>query len=129
MARQEFNRKTRAAIFARAAGKCEKCNAALKTSEGEVDHILPCALGGEPTVANAMLLCRVCHREKTSTDVRRVRASDRQRDKDTGAVRPAGKIKSAGFPKAEKNVRPSKDDLPPLSYRRLYGPISIEAKP
>lgn len=129
MARQEFTRKTRAAIFARAAGKCEKCKAALKTGEGEVDHILPCALGGEPTVANAMLLCRVCHKEKTAADIRRVRASDRQRDKATGAMRPAGKIKSAGFPKAEKSARPSKDDLPSLSYRRLYGPISIEAKP
>lgn len=129
MSRQEFSRKTRAAIFARAAGKCEKCNAVLKTGEGEVDHILPCALGGEPTVANGRLICRVCHKEKTAADIRRVRASDRQRDKATGAVRPAGKLKGQGFPPAAKSARPPKDDLPPLPYRRLYGPAQPEAKP
>lgn len=129
MPRREFSRKTNAAIRLRAAGKCEACHAALKSGEGEVDHILPCALGGEPTITNGRLLCVVCHKEKTATDIRRVRKSDRQRDKASGAVRPAGKLKGQGFPKAEKNARSSKDDLPTLSYRRLYGPISIEAKP
>jgi 5-methylcytosine-specific restriction enzyme A len=102
MIRLEFNRKTRAAIIDRAAGKCEKCAAFLKTGEGEIDHILPCALGGEPTVANGRLICRPCHKEKTAADVRQIRKSDRQRDKATRAVRPAGKIKSAGFPKSDK---------------------------
>src|SRR5690606_19092516 len=68
MSRVEFSRKVKAAIIKRAGGKCEKCNAALKAGEGEVDHILPCALGGEATVANGRLLCRVCHKAKTHTD-------------------------------------------------------------
>jgi 5-methylcytosine-specific restriction endonuclease McrA len=116
--RLEFNRKTRAAIIARAAGRCEKCSATLKPGEGEVDHILPCALGGEPTVANGRLICRVCHSEKTANDIRQIRKSDRQRDKASGAVRATGKIKSQGFPKTEKDApAASKQSLP---YRPLY---------
>ncbi len=103
--RLEFNRKTRAAIIARAAGHCEKCKAVLKSGEGEVDHILPCALGGEPTIANGRLICRVCHNEKTASDIRQIRKSDRQRDKATRAIRPTAKIKSAGFPKSPKAER------------------------
>ena len=100
--RREFSRKTRAIIFARAGGRCEKCSAVLKVGEGEVDHILPCELDGEPTVDNGRLLCRVCHKEKTAIDVKRIRESDRERDRHTGAIRPAGKLKSASFPKSEK---------------------------
>ncbi len=99
MARMEFTRKDKAKIIARAKGKCEKCSAMLKTGEGEVDHILPCALGGEATVANGRLLCRVCHVEKTADDIRRVRKSDRQRDKSTGAVRPKSALAGQRRPK------------------------------
>lgn len=119
--RLEFNRKTRATIIARAGGCCEKCSAILKVGEGEVDHILPCELGGEPTVANGRLLCKVCHKEKTAGDVRRIRESDRERDRHTGAIRPAGKLKSAPFPQTAKAERrdPNKG-LPPLQRRKLY---------
>ena len=48
MARKEFSRKVKAAIIKRAAGRCEACKAALKPGEGDVDHILPDALGGKP---------------------------------------------------------------------------------
>ena len=121
MKRLEFNRKTRAAIVERANGRCEKCTAVLKVSEGEGDHILPCALGGQPTIANGRLLCRVCHREKTAGDVRQIRKSDRQRDRNSGVIRPAGKLKSAPFPKSAKPERrdPNKG-LPPLPPRKLY---------
>lgn len=119
--RLEFNRKTRAAIIARAGGRCEKCSAVLKVGEGEVDHILPCELGGEPTIANGRLLCRVCHKEKTAGDVRRIRESDRERDRHTGAIRPVGKIKSAPFPKSAKSERRDLNKgLPPLQKRKLY---------
>ncbi|HEY0125006.1 MAG TPA: HNH endonuclease signature motif containing protein [Rhizobium sp.] len=116
--RLEFNRKTRAAIISRANGHCEICKAALKPSEGDVDHVLPCALGGEPTIANGRWICRVCHAEKTADDIRRIRKADRSRDKHSGAVRATGKIRSAGFPKTEKAARAtSKQSLP---YRPLY---------
>ncbi len=97
--RMEFTRKVKAQIIARANGKCEKCSAMLKTGEGEVDHILPCALGGEATVANGRLLCRVCHVGKTADDIRRVRKFDRQRDKVTGALRPKSALSGRKSPK------------------------------
>lgn len=118
--RLEFTRKTKAAIIARAAGKCEACEATLKPSEGEVDHILPCALGGEPTVANGRLICRVCHVEKSATDIRRIRKADRSRDKATGAIAPKQKIRSAGFPVSQK---PERQPRQTLAYRPLYQPI------
>lgn len=119
--RLEFSRKTRRVIFARAGGHCEKCNAVLKPGEGEVDHILPCELGGEPTIANGRLICRVCHKLKTKNDVRQIRESDRQRDKHSGVVRPAGKIKSAPFPKSAKaEPHAQNKGLPPLPRKKLY---------
>lgn len=108
MARLEFSRKVRKAIIDRAKGKCEACDAPLKPGEGEVDHILPDALGGKPEAANGRLICRVCHKAKTAADIGRIRKADRQRDKATGAVRPAGKIRSPGFAKKE---RPKKLDF------------------
>lgn len=119
MTRLEFSRKTKAAIIARAAGKCEKCSAVLKTGEGDVDHILPCALGGEPTIANGRLICRVCHAAKTADDIRRIRKADRSRDKSTGAMRATrNPIRSAPFPKSPKSER--RQSKPSLPARPLY---------
>lgn len=90
--RAEFSRKTRRLVLERAAGRCEKCAGVMKRPE--IDHILPCAMGGEPTAENAMALCHTCHGEKSALDVRMIRKSDRMRDKATGAIRPAGTIPS-----------------------------------
>lgn len=112
--RREFSRKVRQAAIERANGHCEKCKAVLKPHEGEVDHILPDVLGGEPVLANAQVLCRVCHSEKTASDVRRTRKADRQRDKASGAVKPKSSIPSP--PKPEK--KPAKLDF--TRRRNLY---------
>jgi len=85
--RMEFSRKVRAEVHLRAKGCCEGCGARLKLGEGEYDHELPDALGGEPTAENCRLLCRVCHKEKTASDVRRIRKADRQRDRHVGAMK------------------------------------------
>lgn len=103
MPRLEFNRKVRAAIIDRARGKCEACEAPLKPGEGEVDHILPDALGGKPDAANGRLICRVCHKAKTATDIVRIRKADRQRDKSSGAVKPRSKLSAP--PKQPKQTR------------------------
>jgi 5-methylcytosine-specific restriction endonuclease McrA len=115
MSRQEFSRKTKAAIIARADGKCEKCSGTLKPREGEVDHILPCALGGEATIANGRLLCRVCHATKTADDIRRTRKADRSRDKASGAVKPSSALSTRDKPKAPKITT-----KPPLPPRQLF---------
>ncbi|MFN3833443.1 MAG: HNH endonuclease [Allorhizobium sp.] len=104
--RLEFSRKTKAKIIERAAGRCEKCKAALKAGDGQVDHILPCELGGQPTVANGRLICIPCHKEKTAADVRQIRKSDRQRDKFTGAMRKPSTLTGQGFPKRQREKPP-----------------------
>lgn len=100
MARKEFSRKVKQAALVRAAGNCQRCNAVLKPHEGEVDHILPDILGGEPVLANAQVLCRQCHIEKTADDIRRTRKADRARDKATGAIRPSSSLSRKKEPRA-----------------------------
>ncbi|MBX8812734.1 HNH endonuclease [Pseudochrobactrum sp. XF203] len=119
--RIEFTRKIKAQIITRANGKCEKCSAILKAGEGEVDHILPCALGGEATVANGRLLCRVCHVEKTADDIRRVRKSDRQRDKASGALRAKSALAGRKQPKPALTKIVQK-------RRSLYEPIQPQER-
>jgi 5-methylcytosine-specific restriction protein A len=106
VARREFTRKTRAAAYLRCKGFCETCGARLKSGEAEYDHILPCALGGDITLDNCAVKCRVCHKTKTATDIGRIRKADRQGDKARGAVRPKG-----SFPRPAKEQKPAKFDL------------------
>jgi len=94
-ARQEFSRKQRSQIIFRATGPdgvivCEGCGMRLGKKPFEIDHILPCALGGEATLENAQLLGKeCCHRGgKTQDDIRMIRKADRQRDKHNGAMKP-----------------------------------------
>lgn len=99
--RKEFSKKTRIEVFARAAGRCEKCEAKLKVGEGEYDHIIPCALGGDNDVSNAALLCTPCHRApgaKTADDQRDIAKVKRIKMKHEGTF-PASKakIRSKGF--------------------------------
>lgn len=114
--RREFSRKVRRQAIERADGKCENkaCGAALKPGEAEVDHILPCEMGGEPILSNAQVLCRTCHKAKTAKDVRSIRKSDRARDKASGAIKPKQKVQSRGFDRKERIPKPS---LPP---RQLF---------
>lgn len=114
MKRLEFPRKIKAAAYARSQGKCEACRVPFKAG-AEYDHVLPAALGGEPTLANCRALCQACHTEKTADDVRRIRKADRQRDRASGAKQSKIKLKSPGFP--AKPPREPKQNLPP---RRLY---------
>jgi 5-methylcytosine-specific restriction protein A len=58
MTRREFPPKVRLAAFQRANGHCEDCRARLAPGRFAYDHIVPDALGGEPTLDNCMVLCR-----------------------------------------------------------------------
>ena len=116
--RREFPRKVRAAAIARAAGCCEKCRAVLKKGEAEVDHILEDALGGEPVLANAQVLCSPCHKEKTADRIAKIRKADRARDKASGAINPAGKLRGPAFAKPTKPERAS--SKMPLAPRNLF---------
>jgi 5-methylcytosine-specific restriction endonuclease McrA len=82
----EFPAKVRQAAFARANGHCEGCPAFLYTGRYHYDHIIPAALGGEPTLANCQVLCTACHGEKTAgEDVPRIAKAVRQHRRHIGA--------------------------------------------
>lgn len=98
--RQEFPKIVRRNVAFRAEGKCEKCHLRLKRGEGHYDHIIPDALGGEPTDDNCQLLCAPCHKIKTSTkDIPAIAKTKRIQDREMG-IRKGPQIKSAGFRKA-----------------------------
>lgn len=68
MARREFTAKVKEIAKARAGGHCEGCTAPLTVGKFAYDHILPCALGGEPTLQNCAVLCTNCHGAKTAKE-------------------------------------------------------------
>lgn len=87
--RQEFSAKVKVAAFDRANGRCERCTAKIGVGNVEYDHAIPCALGGEPTEANCVVLCKTCHRSKTSKDdVPRIAKAKRQKRKQAGVRKP-----------------------------------------
>jgi hypothetical protein len=122
----EFSNKIRIAAFKRCGGKCENasCGAKLKVGEGEYDHIIALALGGESSLENCQILCVPCHRgkgAKTAKDVADIARAKRRELKHSGAAAPKQPIPSRGFSAPAKPPRQSKD-LPPLPYRALYAP-------
>ena len=71
--RREFTRKTKAAAFLRAEGRCEhinhgsRCDAKLHAGNCAFDHIIADSIGGDPTLDNCAVLCRAHHLLKTRT--------------------------------------------------------------
>lgn len=110
MSRQEFSRKQRLEIWTRANGHCEACKAKLKVGEGEYDHRIAQAYGGENTVENGQLLCRVCHGKKTGIDKGITEKVKRIRDKHLGVFpRSKAKIRSRGFASSRGLWQPSQN--------------------
>jgi 5-methylcytosine-specific restriction enzyme A len=100
MARREFTAKIKVAAFERADGRCEECTARLAAGNVEYDHRIPDALGGDPTLDNCVVLCRACHRTKTSgQDVPRIAKKNRQHAKHIGA-----KVKRPWHPTLRKKM-------------------------
>lgn len=129
MRRTEFTRETRREALKRSGLKCEasgpryglaegqRCNCSLSLGV-QYDHDVPDQLGGDNSLENCRAVCIQCHKIKTRADIQQIRKSDRQRDKASGVIRPAGKLRSAPFPKSEKAARRvPKQPLPP---RQLF---------
>ena len=117
MARREFSKSIKVAVIKRATKDnviyCESCG--LPAKRFEIDHRRADALLGEPTLENAMLMCSVCHSEKTKTDVAIISKAKRQEARHLGAVTSKVKIRSRGFPKKEK-----KEKLPLPPRRAIF---------
>lgn len=90
--RREFPAKVRLAAFQRANGCCEgvlgngkPCGAKLSVGKYEFDHDNPDGLTGEPTLANCVVLCAQCHKDKTKKDVANIARAKRREIKHLGA--------------------------------------------
>lgn len=90
--RREFSAKVKAAAALRANGHCENPNCGRKllhSGDFHYDHEIPDALGGEPTLSNCRVLCRSCHKVKTSVDdVPRIAKSKRNYRRNAGIKKP-----------------------------------------
>lgn len=85
MTRRNFPDKIKLQAFHRANGKCEECGQKV-LGRAQYDHVIPDALGGEPTLDNCRVLCSKCHRLKTSSvDVPAISKAKRIEMKRTGA--------------------------------------------
>jgi 5-methylcytosine-specific restriction protein A len=79
--RREFTKQVKLAAWQRAGGRCEKCTCKLFSGNIRYDHVVPDAMGGDPTIENCEVLCRTCHDAKTYVeDIPRISKSKRQRD-------------------------------------------------
>lgn len=119
MARREFPAKVRVAAIKRADGKCEAPGCGLPhLGRFEIDHIIADALGGEPTLSNARLLCVACHGAKTKLDTTLAAKVKRQEAAHLrGRIASKQPIRSAPFPASGRRLKHPMAALPP---RRLF---------
>lgn len=126
MSRREFTPTVYAQIVRRAilpSGEiaCEGCGLVLGKKPYHVDHTKPDGLeidkSRKLTADDGKLLgVECCHAPKTKTDVAVIAEAKRREAKNLGMKKPAGNIKSAGFPKAAKPKR----EMPSMAPRSLY---------
>ena len=116
MSRREFTARVKRDALARSAMRCENpaCGALITVGKYAFDHDLADGLGGEPTLENCVVLCLVCHAEKTTKhDVPTIAKMKRQRDNHQGtAMAPAKEIKSPGFQHTSSKRRQHPMPLP-----------------
>lgn len=97
---------------------CEGCGLILTGKPFEFDHTIPEALvldKSRPlTIEDGKLLgAKCCHEPKTNQeDKPRIAKAKRQRDKNTGVIKPKGKIKNGPSKPKAAGKKPS---LPPRS--------------
>lgn len=127
MARREFTTAVRVAAAKRATGadgvmRCERkgCGGVLIPGRWQLDHLIPDALGGEPTLVNAQCLCEPCWREKNPKDTTDAAKAKRREADHLGATMPTGrKLQGAGFPKTSR--KRERHPMPlPLRARPFY---------
>jgi 5-methylcytosine-specific restriction protein A len=89
--RREFSTQVRLEALARCRGYCEECTRKLLgPGDFHYDHIVPAGLDGEPTLENCAVLCRTCHKLKTSgEDIPRISKAKRQLNKHFGIKPPS----------------------------------------
>ncbi len=120
MARREFTRAVKAQIVLRATNAdgnvaCEGCGLVLGKRPYHIDHTKPDGLEVDKsrklTAADGKLLgAECCHAPKTQVDRQMIDRAKRVEARHLGFKRPAGTIKSRGFPKAERRREPGEKE-------------------
>jgi 5-methylcytosine-specific restriction endonuclease McrA len=89
MKRREFGDRVRMDAYARSGGKCENCGYLLKPGGFVYNHTIPDYLGGEPSLQNCEVLCRVCDLARTfGSDIPKIAKTRRIRKREAGIRRP-----------------------------------------
>ena len=100
--RREFPAKVRLAAWDRCGGNCEVCTARLYPGKFRFDHVIPDAIGGEPTLENCRVQCSACDAPKTARDQTTIAKLKRIRAKHIGIAkssRPMSGSKASRFKK------------------------------
>ena len=63
---------TRDEVYAMSDGLCVHCGGLAE----EIDHKIPKGASGSDDIANLCAVCKVCHKQKSSTDLHRVGVED-----------------------------------------------------
>jgi 5-methylcytosine-specific restriction endonuclease McrA len=117
MTRRNFSRAVKVAVVKRCTRDgivyCEKCGAIAK--KFQIDHVIADALGGEPVISNAELICEPCYQVKNPQDTTLAAKVKRIEAKHIGVEMPKVKI-----PKRTKNEKPKRDKLDMPPRRSLY---------
>jgi hypothetical protein len=121
--RREFSKETKRLVFERAGGHCESCTAPLRPGKFDYDHVIPDALGGEPTPGNCTVLCRACHDLKTfRSDIPAIAKSNRVRDLARGirktVYRPLPGTRASGI---KKPMHPYSEPVDRATGLPLFG--------
>lgn len=91
--RREFSNHVRLAAWRRCKERCEWCTCRI-VGVAEYHHLLADGLGGEPTLDNCQVLCKVCHRKFTDCDVKMMAKADRAAKRAAG-IRPKSRFQNS----------------------------------
>jgi 5-methylcytosine-specific restriction enzyme A len=92
-------------IFDAQGGKCAITGARLVVGKFQFDHTIALINGGQNRESNIQCIATAAHKPKTKDDVAEKAKLATKRGKGLGIIRPAGKIKSAGFAATAKPER------------------------
>ncbi len=89
--RPTFSTSFRLSLFLKRKGTCAACTQKIEAGKAwNIDHILPLALGGTNAPENLQILCRPCHRSKTThSDIPRIAKTKRLKARHLGARAPS----------------------------------------
>jgi len=109
-------------ILDREGGRCHICGGAIDGKGWHADHVPPLKDGGENRESMIRPAHDKCHRLLTAKQAVERAPIERKKLKHTGAKRPAGRIRSAGFAPSPKPKTP-KQALPPRMMFAVPGAL------